>query len=260
MGKTSIICVIIVFALLLEDSSSVRKKTEDERKEDEEIAEKVNATLAKEEAERKKEEDERKKRLDLEKKKNETQKKDEIKKKKIKEESSEGSGGFEGRDEALPSSNSTCPVCPEVQDCPVANCSGQCKACPKCKDPEECPPVLQCPGVNRTSSAVPDDCPESSSQPMSIPVAMAVGATASLLVTGVAAAIGLLLRYASPIVSGFVFLASLILMWYLSSHHPETARELGGRAVTVLREAVMALSHRVVEAIRSHNEQVSFPA
>ncbi len=92
---------------------------------------------------------------------------------------------------------------------------------------------------------------------MSTPVAMAVGAVASLLVTGVAAAIGLLLRYASPIESGFVFLASLILMWYLSSHHPEVARELGGRVVTLLREATDTLGHRIAEAIR-HRVQVGF--
>ncbi len=94
---------------------------------------------------------------------------------------------------------------------------------------------------------------------MSVPEAMAVGVVATLLVTGVATAIGLLLRYASPIVSGFVFLASHILMWYLSSHHPETAREIGGRVVATLREATIALSHRVMEAIQRHNEQVCFP-
>jgi hypothetical protein len=47
-------------------------------------------------------------------------------------------------------------------------------------------------------------------------------------------------------------------MWYLCSQYPETARELGGRATTLLREAVVALGHRVMEAIRHHQEQVGF--
>jgi hypothetical protein len=257
MGKVSIFCVLVIFALLLEDSSSVRKKTEEERKEDEEVARAVNATLAEEEKKRK-EEDEKKGQQDQEK------KEDETKKKKVKEESSEGSGGSEGRDEALPSFNSTCPVCPEVQDCPVANCSGQgeacpeVKPCPKCKDPEECPPVLPCPVVNRTSPSVPDGCPDPV-QAMTIPVAMAVGAGAALLVTGVATVVGLVIRYVPPTVSGFLFMAIIIFVWYLSSQYPETARELGGRAWTTLQEATMALGQRIVEAIRHHNEQVGFP-
>ncbi len=93
---------------------------------------------------------------------------------------------------------------------------------------------------------------------MSVPVAMAIGACASLLVTGVVTALGLLLRYVPPTVSGFLILATIIIIWYLCSHYPETARELGGRAVAVLREAAMALSHRVVEALQRHNEQVGF--
>ncbi len=95
---------------------------------------------------------------------------------------------------------------------------------------------------------------------MSVPLAMAVGACASLLVTGVATAIGLLLRYAPPIYCGLLFLSIVVLTWYLSSHYPETARELGGRVVATLREATIALSHRVMEAIRHHNDQVGFPA
>jgi uncharacterized protein YacL len=91
---------------------------------------------------------------------------------------------------------------------------------------------------------------------MTIPVAMAVGAVASLLVTGVAAAIGLLLRYTSPFFSGLLFIFIVVLTWYLSSHYPETARDLGGRVVATLREATIALGHRVMEAVRHHNEQV----
>jgi hypothetical protein len=91
---------------------------------------------------------------------------------------------------------------------------------------------------------------------MTVPVALVVGAMASLLATGVAAAIGLILRYVNPIASGFLFMATIVIIWYLCSHYPETARELGGRVATLLREAATALSHRVVEVLRHHNEQV----
>jgi hypothetical protein len=94
---------------------------------------------------------------------------------------------------------------------------------------------------------------------MSTSVAMLVGACASLLVTGLAATIGVILRYVSPIESGFLFLATIILIWYLCSHHPETARELGGRAATLLREASVALGHRVMEALQRHHDQVGCP-
>jgi hypothetical protein len=53
--------------------------------------------------------------------------------------------------------------------------------------------------------------------------------------------------------------AAIIIIWYLCSHYPETARELGGRAATLLREAATALGNRIVEALRHHNEQVGFP-
>ncbi len=93
---------------------------------------------------------------------------------------------------------------------------------------------------------------------MTVPVALVVGAMASLLVTGVAAAIGLILRYVNPIASGFLFMATIVIIWYLCSHYPEAARGLGGRAATLLREAAAALSHRVMEALRHHNNQVGF--
>ncbi len=93
---------------------------------------------------------------------------------------------------------------------------------------------------------------------MSVPVAVAVGATLGVVVTGVAAAIGLLLRYASPIESGFVFVATIIVVWYLCSHYPEMARDLGGRAATILREATVALGHRIMAAIQRHQDQVKF--
>ena len=94
---------------------------------------------------------------------------------------------------------------------------------------------------------------------MSVPVAMAVGASAGVLLTGIAAAIGLILRYVDPVVSGFFFVASVVLIWYFSSHYPETARELGARAATLLREAATTLGHRLVEALQRHTEQVGVP-
>jgi hypothetical protein len=271
MGKVTLICVFLVLALLLEDGSSVRKKTSEEEEEDERIAEKVNATLEAEEKKRK-EEDEK-----TREKKN---------------------GKEEGEGEASPNSNFTCPEvkpcpvcpkvkkclepaicpkCPEKTECPPVECGPcpevkPCKPCRECGQcPEErpckkedcpevkpCDPCGPCPGVNATVDRPPTvTCPEVAS--MSTAVAMSIGAVASLVVTGVAATLGLLLRYASPIESGFVFLAAIILVWYLCSHYPEAARELGGRVVEILREATTTLSHRVVEALRHHNNQVGYP-
>jgi hypothetical protein len=311
MGKVSLFCVLLVFALLLEDGSSVKKKTEDEKKEDEELAKVVNRTLAEEEKRR--EEDEKKKRTEDEtqgKKKERDEKKDKV--------DQQG-----GQSEAGPSFTCTCPEikpCRPCQDCPVANCTGQCNFCPEvkecpevkpclpcdecgpcpevrpckpCKRCEECPllkdcrpcpeekpckecpklveqdcPPCQpcrscgpCPKANNTGHnqdcPAPPPCLDSAS--MSVPVALAVGASAGVLLTGVAAAIGLILRYVNPIASGFLFMATIVIIWYLCSHYPETARELGARAATLLREAATALSHRVMEAIQRHNEQVGFP-
>ncbi len=94
---------------------------------------------------------------------------------------------------------------------------------------------------------------------MTVPVAMAVGAAATLLATGVAAVLGLLFRYVPPLVSGFLFLTIVIMVWFLSSRYPEVARETGGRLMTILREATVALGHRIMETLR-HQEQVCFLA
>jgi hypothetical protein len=254
MGKTSIICVIIVFALLLEDSSSVRKKTEDERKEDEEIAEKVNATLAAEEAEKKKEEDQKKKKENGTK----IKKQDEDKRNEAEQ---------KDQDEACPICNCTCPV---VSPCLEVNCTGQCgtcpdvkpcapcpgeKPCPKVEDCLPCTPCGPCPMANNTVEAPHGcQCPEGSG--LSLPMAMAVGAVTGLVITGVVTIIGLVIRYVPPTISGFLFVATIIIVWYLSSHYPDTARELGGRVVDILREATTTLSHRVMEALQRHRDQV----
>ncbi len=93
---------------------------------------------------------------------------------------------------------------------------------------------------------------------MTVPMALAIGAMASLLATGVAAALGLLIRYTSPLFSGLLFVATVVLTWYLSSHYPEAAREIGGQVVTALQEASQALSHRVRAALQRRHDQVCF--
>jgi hypothetical protein len=246
-----VLLIILVIAVLLEDGSSI-KKTEEEKKEDEELAKAVNKTLAEE---KEREEDEKKKRD--EKKKTADEKRDKV--------DQQG-----GQSEAGPSLNCTCPVvqpCSPCQDCPVTNCTGQCGSCPETKECPEvksclpCQPCGPCPVTNTTGVVLDQPptviCSEVTGMPTAI--AMAVGAAASLLVTGVAAIIGLVIRYFSPLECGFVFLATIIIVWYFSSQYPETARELGARAATLLREAATTISHRIVEAIRHHNEQVSFP-
>jgi hypothetical protein len=248
------ILIIVIVAILMEDGTSIRK-TEEERKEDEELAKEVNRTLAEE----KRKEDEEKKKLDQEKSK---------KKGKSGEEDKLERDQKQGRqDEACLPVNVTCPdvkPCPPQKDCP------EIQPCPKektCPEQEDCPevepckpyePCLPCPVANLTMGppSTPG-CPEPAS--MSVLEAMAVGAIASLLlVTGVATAIGLLLRYTSTIFSGLLFIFIVVLTWYLSSHYPETARELGGRVVATLREASVALGHRLMAAIQRHHDQVVF--
>jgi hypothetical protein len=266
MGKVSLFCVILVFALLLEDGSSVKKKTEDERKEDEEIAEKVNATLAEEAEKKKKEEDEAKRKKKV---KTPGEEKDEDEKKKKQEKDEDRNEKEDSQDEACLPANITCPAvkpcppckdCEACKDCPTPVGCQPCKECDSCIQCEECPP-LECPAFNQTGQDV--ECPAPPTCPgnpgMSLPAAMAVGAVTGILVTGMAAVVGLILRYVSPIVSGFLFLATIIIVWYLCSHYPEAARDLGGRAATLLREAAVALGHRVMAALQRHEEQVGFP-
>jgi hypothetical protein len=247
--------IVIVLAILMEDSTSI-KKTEEERKEDEEIAAAVNRTLA-EEAKEKEKEDEEKKR-------DEKKKKAQTQDKKEKEEIVKG----KDKDEACPSLNCTCP---EVQDCPPRECGpcAPCGPCPKekvcptvvcgpCPDVDLCKPCPPCPVANSTVNQPPTiTCPEAGVASLSVPAALVVGVAAGVLVTGAATAIGLILRYIPPVASGFFFMATIIIIWYLCSQYPETARELGGRAANLLREAAVALGHRVMAAVQRHTEQVS---
>jgi hypothetical protein len=245
-----VLLVLIVIAVLMEDSASI-KKSEEEKREEEELAKAVNATLAEEEKKKREEEDEKKR--------------------------GKTGGGIQKRKEDEASSfNCTCPVvdpCPEVRDCaPCAPCPGI-DPCPEEKPCEECPEIRPClpcrpcgpcpPGPVANNTSHNQDCPASSpcqdSAGMSVPVALLVGACAGALVTGVATGIGLILRYVPPTISGFIFVATIVFIWYFCSHYPETARELGGRAATLLREAATALGHWVMEVLRHHNEQVGFP-
>jgi hypothetical protein len=258
MFKT--LLIVLVFAVLMEDSLSI-KKTAKEEKEDREVAEKVNATLAaEEEKKRKEDEDGKKKERTL----------DEKKKMKV----DSGTGTVKKEDEAS-SSNSTCPEtpscppckrCPSIAPCPdIRECGpcpevDNCQPCKDCPAPQECGPCDQCPEVpspqaNHTETS-PTVCRCPGESGMSTPIAVVVGATASLVVVGLVGAVGLLVRYAPPFLSGFVIVATIIVTWYLSSHYPATARELGGHVVEVLREATATLSHRIVAALRHQNDQV----
>jgi uncharacterized membrane protein YphA (DoxX/SURF4 family) len=245
-----VLLIFILVAILMEDGSSIRK-TKEEIQEEEEVAKAVNRTLAEEEEKRKREEEDGKKRQDhQEKEKKLDQEKGKKEKKEDKLEKQER------QDEACLPVNVTCPIVDPCQPCKV------CEECPEVVECGPCPtircePCKPCVPGNTTTVDPPSGCPDPAS--MSVPVALAVGAMASLLVTGMAAAIGLLLRYVSPFVSGFLFISLVAITWYLSSHYPETARDLGGRVVATLREATVALGHRVVEAIQRHNDQVGFP-
>jgi hypothetical protein len=254
-----VLLIFILVAILMEDGSTIKKSPED-KKEDQEIARAVNATLAEEEEKRKREEDEKKRKDDEdEKKKKKKESKVEVK------EDEEPRNERKDKDEALPCFNLTCPdikPCqPREEDClpcrPCEKCP-ELDECPPCKKCGTCPPCGPCPVDNTTVLEV--DCPAPPACPglpgLTLPAAMAVGAVTGILVTGIAATVGLILRYVPPIISGFLVLATLVILWYLCSQYPETARELGGRVATLLRDAATALSHRIVEALRHHNEQV----
>jgi hypothetical protein len=221
-------------------------------KEEEEVAKAVNRTLAEE---KRKEDEEKKKQQNQEKKQEDGNK--------TKKEGDQGETKMKkNQDEACVTLNITCPVvdsCPEEKICP--DCPPE-KECPEVERCGPCPPIhcQPCPVANCTSvddtARIPQECPIPVEVTMPLPVAIAVGATLGALVTGVAAGIGLLLRYASPIESGILFVATIIVVWYLCSHHPEAAREIGGRAVAILREATLALSTRVMAALQRQQEQV----
>jgi hypothetical protein len=246
----------------LEDGSSVRKKTEKEEEEDKKIAEAVNRTLIEEE--KKKAEEEKKKMTDVKK----TGGQEDGNKRTSVEKQ-------EGQDEACLPANCSCPIvepCPKEKECPAVECGpcpgvDPCKDCPKpveqdCPPCQPCRPCGPCP-VNNTTH-IPQDCPSPPVCPetsgLSVPVAMVVGASISLVTLGAAAVVGLFLRYVPPLISGILFLSIVCVVWFLSSHYPDVARDMGGRVATLLREAAETLGHRVMEAIQRHQEQVCVPS
>jgi hypothetical protein len=245
-----VLLILMVIFVLMEDSTSIRK-TEEEKREDEEVQRAVNATLAEEEKRKQEEEDERQK-------KNRTQDEKKPDQGKVKKEKKEDRLEKQDRqDEACLPVNVSCPVevtcvpCDECPECPPVECG----PCPGVKPCRPCRPCGPDPVVNSTVETTPGcQCPEGSG--LSLLAAMAVGACAGLMVTGVATAFGLILRYVPPTVSGFLILATIIILWYLCSHYPDTARELGGRAVVLIREAALTLSHRAMAVIRRHQDQV----
>jgi hypothetical protein len=245
--KTALIFMVIL--VLMEDSASI-KKSEDEEREDRELAERVNATLAEE----KKKEDEEKRREDEKKKKKEEE--DETKTK-VQDEDKRNRTKQEDQDEASPTCNCTCPTLKPCRRCPEER---ECPPCERCPEEQDCPPCQPCPADNSTLRGqelpLPPSCPELPS--MTVPVALATGAIVSLLAVSAAAVLGLVLRYVPPLISGFLFLVLILMVWFLSSRYPEVAREMGARAWTMMQEATTALSHRIMEALQRHNEQVIF--
>jgi hypothetical protein len=246
-----ILLIILVIAILMEDGSSIRK-TEEERKEEEDLAKAVNATLAEEEE--KKRLEEKKKEDESKGKKNSTDRKESEEKKK--------DVGSQGED-CLPC-NITCPSvkpCIPCEECPPKKECGSCPDVDPCQPCGPCPPIKPCnpcPVDNTTRGRL--ECPElpacTETSGMSVPVAMVVGASISLVTMGAAAVVGLILRYVPPLISGLLFLSIVFVVWFLSSHYPDVARDMGGRVATLLREAAEALGHRVMEAIQRHQDQV----
>jgi hypothetical protein len=121
-------------------------------------------------------------------------------------------------------------------------------------DPVPCQPVNW---DEDSAGSPPVICRPEATPGMSVPVAMVVGATASLVAVGLAATVGLILRYLPPLVSGFIFITTIIFIWYVCSHYPGVARDLGQRALNLAREATTTLVNRAMAALRGHN-QVSF--
>ena len=100
-------------------------------------------------------------------------------------------------------------------------------------------------------------CPEVVPAVMSVPAALAVGAAASLLAAGICGAVGYIIRYLPPFISGFILVATIIIIWYVCSHYPETTREMGQRAIGLFREAASSLADRAMTALQ-HRREVSF--
>ncbi len=121
--------------------------------------------------------------------------------------------------------------------------------------PRECP---ACP-PSTTSTSAPQLCGPGSTggdslvvASLSTPMAVLVGAVATLLVCVLAAAIGIILRYMPILMSGLLVLAAIAVVWYYSSTQPAAARECGRRLWAFLRETATS----VVDRAFRRNSQV----
>jgi hypothetical protein len=113
--------------------------------------------------------------------------------------------------------------------------------------PRECP---ACPPPT-TSTPAPQLCGPGSTGGGSLavaslftPMAILVGAVATLLVCVLAAAIGIILRYMPILMSGLLVLAVIAVVWYYSSTQPATAREWGRRLWAFLRDTATSVVDR----------------
>jgi hypothetical protein len=114
--------------------------------------------------------------------------------------------------------------------------------------PRECP---ACP-PSTTSAPAPQLCGPGSTggdslavASLSTPMAVLVGAVATLLVCVLAVAVGIIIRYIPIFVSGLLVLAAIVLVWYYSSTQPAAARECGQRLWVFLRDAATSVVDRV---------------
>jgi hypothetical protein len=80
---------------------------------------------------------------------------------------------------------------------------------------------------------------------LSTPMAVLVGAVATLLVCALAVAVGIIIRYLPILMSGLLVLAAIASVWHYSSTHPAAAREWGRRLWEFLRGTATSLANRV---------------
>jgi hypothetical protein len=127
--------------------------------------------------------------------------------------------------------------------------SGGGPPCQPTSTPRECP---ACPPPTTTSTPAPQLCGPGSpgggdlgGVALSTPLAILVGAVATLLVCALAAAIGIILRYMPILMSGLLVLAVMAVVWRYSSTHPAAARECGQRLWTFLRGTATTLVDRM---------------
>jgi hypothetical protein len=141
--------------------------------------------------------------------------------------------------------------------------SGRACECPVCPEPplsKDCVPCGESPS-DVSGGTTPDVCgpsppiltnPGSYSDVVEVPMAFLVGVATTLLMLVLAVIIGVIIRYLPLIVTGFLILSSLCMVWYFSSRYPESARRLGARVWAALRSGVSAVVERLFR--RNHSE------